>query len=185
MNGLFKKVSRFATWKTVLLFGIIFITLAILFFSQASEVTAITHGTKILDLQNFYTADQAYQVLDRLGGPGRQVYANILTNIDSFFPIATALFSLFMITFLFNMGRPLQGGWRYLIAAPVLACIFDYIENLCILRIITAYPHKLAGLASLAGIMTAAKSVCLVVVVITILFALIRLITKNNRQCEC
>ncbi len=182
IEKILQKVNSLATWKSVIFFGVIFVVAITIFMGKPFgvwQLGSITNGVGILDLQNFYTSDQAYHVLEQQGEIGRQFYVRLLTNVDSFFPLVTALFAMFLITFLFKQWLSTDSKWRYLSLVPVVAAIFDYMENICILKMIARYPDKLTGFASLAGIMTGAKTLLLLVVIVTILVALVGLFCKK------
>jgi hypothetical protein len=130
-------------------------------------------GQTYLDMQGFYTAARAYQLLDAFGPQGRRLQLVLSTTFDAVFPSLVGAFGAVAITWLFRraFGRPSR-----LAALAVAAAALDYLENLALIVLVTEYPRRLDLVAQAAGVFTALKGVAYlaatVVLLVGVVFAL-------------
>ena len=105
----------------------------------------ITGGLGILDMLPFPNPERAHRALELLGDDGRRQYAILLVTFDILFPLTLALF------FRAWWGKRLR--WL-----PWAALGLDYGENVLCGVLLATFPHESAAVASLAGIITAVKT---------------------------
>jgi len=105
----------------------------------------ITGGLGILDMLPLPDPERAHRALEALGADGRRQYATLLGTFDVLFPLTLALF------FRAWLGDRLR--WL-----PWVTLGLDYAENVTCGLLLATYPHESAAIASLAGILTALKS---------------------------
>lgn len=114
-------------------------------------------GQRYLDIQGFYTADRAYELLTGFGPAGRETQFLLLFTIDILIPLLSALAGIAMISLLFRdfaVERRIVG---YLPLIPLFASLCDYLENSGIFALLIAYPERLDAMASLTGMVTLLK----------------------------
>jgi len=115
-------------------------------------------GLGILDLLPLPDADRAHRALALLGPEGRHQYAVLLVTFDVLFPLTLALF----------FQAWLLGRLRIL---PWVTLALDYAENIACGVLLATFPDESRTIASLAGILTAAKfagyAACLVALLST------------------
>jgi len=115
---------------------------------SARRLRALAGGEPVLDLRPGFGPDQASFVLGRLGAAGRSSYLTMLWTVDLLLP---ALFGLALWS---ALGAGALARWRWLALA---AAAVDYLENVGLSALILAFPGRHPMLATLAGLLTAAK----------------------------
>ena len=123
-----------------------------------SRIKPYANGTTILDVELFYTAEQAYQRITLFGDQGRAVYFNILMG-DLIYPAILGGLLSISITLLFRRLRFSGAYWQFLGLLPVANMTFDYIENALLLTLLSSYPAQLPRLATAAGFATFTKNI--------------------------
>ncbi|WP_079415617.1 hypothetical protein [Thiomonas intermedia] len=113
-------------------------------------------------LRPAYGSQTLSALLDAYGDMGRGWFGRML-RADLVFPMlyATAIWTLVA-----QHGAPRTHlAPRMAQAAGIAAAGFDELENMLLLRVLGAYPLRRLGLARLAGVMTLAKTICLVMAI--------------------
>lgn len=123
-----------------------------------SRMAPYTGGdVNILDMEMYYTAEQAYQRFAMFGQQGRAVYLIILTG-DLIYPALLGSFLSVAITLLFRRVTPATGNWHKLNLLPVANMLADYLENIMLLTLLINYPTQINGIATVAGGATLVKN---------------------------
>lgn len=118
------------------------------------RLQALSGGVGLLDLLPFYTADEAYRHLAAYGPEGRRLYALGLVAVDFLLPLLMGLTLAVALTL--TLRR--QGSWPSKLGLlPLLVVAADYIENVCILVMLYAYPYRVEWVGTLAGVCTSTK----------------------------
>jgi len=99
----------------------------------------ITNGANILDFEFGYTASKAYDLLTALGNDGRSFYIMKILPLDFPFPFTYMLCYAGWIALMGKYTIP-KSALKIHLAAPVLAMLFDWIENIGILAMLKNYP---------------------------------------------
>ena len=166
------------TWKKALLFTALFVVLYILINYTTVGVTGllqITNGANILDFEFGYTASKAYNLLTALGNDGRSFYIGKILPLDFPFPFTYMLCYAGWIALMGKYTIP-QSALKFLLAAPVLAMLFDWSENIGILAMLKNYPLLpmwAVMTASVAGILKTVFTVCSLIIMILLLAVII------------
>lgn len=141
------------------------------------------NGNNLFDMMpGGYSADYALHLLTLLGAEGRRAYLLDQLPVDMLYPLLFGLcYSLLLAYFLNKLNR-LETRMFYVTWLPILAGIFDYLENISIIIMLQRYPSFSAHLASLASVFTVIKSVLstlsfliLVVLLITVVIQLVKI----------
>ncbi|MCL6260217.1 hypothetical protein M3O96_14040 [Aquiflexum sp. TKW24L] len=106
-------------------------------------------GEKPLDLEIFYTAEEAYVKVEGFSSEVRESYRMGLMVSDMLYPMVYGALFSFVIFRLWQNEK--------LVALPLFIMIFDIIENIGIINVLILYPEKSHFWGSLAGISTAIK----------------------------
>jgi hypothetical protein len=110
-----------------------------------------------LDLQFFYTPAAAYDRIAAYGDYGRGFYRSVELTVDIIYPIVYTLFFAMLITWLFQRGFARNSPIQRLNVVPLGAWLFDLLENLGIVAMLSVYPARPAVLAWLSTAFTMIK----------------------------
>jgi hypothetical protein len=145
-----------------------------------SRIKPYARGTNILDVELFYTAEQAYQRLTLFGEQGRAVYFNILMG-DLIYPALLGGLLSVSITLLFRRLNFSGSYGHYLGLLPLANMALDYTEDALLLSLLHTYPDQLP-LAAAAGVVTLAKNIAGMLSFLALGFGLLALPFRRRRQ---
>lgn len=114
-------------------------------------------GPGPLDLQFFYTPAKAYEMVASYGEYGRAFYRSVELTADILYPIVYTLFFSLLISWLFQRGFPAGSTMQRLNVVPFGGWLFDLLENLGIVAMLSIFPSTPAALAWLTALFTAVK----------------------------
>jgi hypothetical protein len=146
-----------------------------------SRIESYAQGTSILDVELFYTAEQAYQRLALFGEQGRAVYFNILMG-DLIYPALLGGLLSVSITLLFRRLNFSSAYWKYLGLLPLANMALDYTEDALLLSLLQSYPDQLPLTAAAAGVVTLAKNIAGMLGFLALGFGLLALLFRQRRQ---
>ena len=132
--------------------------LTMLFYSIPA-VTAFAPQLPIFDLSPFgYSFTYATELLDTLGVEGRNLYLSTQLPLDFIYPglfsITYSLLLVWLLGKIYNEDSKIY----YLVFVPFLAGIFDYIENVFIIKMINSFPDIQIATVKVASLFTLLKS---------------------------
>lgn len=143
------------------------------------EIESTTEGIRCFDMNSLgYSYETAEKFLSLLSENGRHVYLHVQLPLDFVYPVAYTVFFILLITFLTDKHRKLC-------AFPGMLMAFDYIENICSVKMLTSdtLSPMLAGYAS---VMTVAKSItmyiCFGIIAVLLIAKLVN--KKKNKVTE-
>ena len=139
-------------------------------------IESSTRGIRCFDMNLFYSPYTARQFLSYLSEEGRTVYLTRQLPLDFFYPVAYTTFFSLAIRFAARKKTALS-------FLPLLLAVFDYGENICILRMLTVQSFS-DSLAVTGSVFTTAKNVAMYGCIILILVLLVRylLIRRKERK---
>ena len=182
-------LKRISKGKRLLLIGLFFLIMVLLINGKpfgVAQLKVITHGVGMLDMEMNYTPTEAYRFLDLLGEAGRAFHIQIILWLDMLFPLSYALFFAVFSGYFINKVHPLNDKLAWLGLAPILAGLFDYIENTFELIMLTQYPQRLFTVAYLANIANGIKylfnGISLGLMIFSLGWFLVRLLRKNLKR---
>lgn len=160
-------LTRFSTDKNLLILLILFLGFNIWI------LPSMLPGEKPLDLEVFYTADEAYARVGGFSPELRESYKMGLLISDMLYPLVYSTFFSFLI---FRL-------WQNLMLAfiPLFILLFDFIENTSIINILILYPEKSLFWGILAGISTSIKWFFSAFTLITVLVGIIKKAFSRNK----
>lgn len=159
------------------------LTMAVYAFMLAYSIPAVmafAAGLPLFDMSPFgYSFDHANNLLKNLGTEGRNLYLSLQLPADFIYPGLFAItFSLILVWLLKKLVQPTSKLF-YAAIIPVLAGLFDYLENIFIIKMINSYPTLDSSLVSIASLLTLFKSQLTTVYFIGVLIILIALLYKR------
>ena len=122
-----------------------------------------------------YSYAEAIELLNSLGLEGRNAYLTIQIPIDLVYPAMFAVSYALMITWILKQSLPKQSRLYLLAFVPVLAGLFDYLENASIIAMLYGFPDVSESLVTSASSFTIAKSGLTTLFFVVLLVALVYL----------
>ncbi|HEX3002102.1 MAG TPA: hypothetical protein VHN82_07025 [Methanoregula sp.] len=122
-----------------------------------AELKSMTGGVGILDMEVFYTPEQAYSFLAAMGEAGRLFELTRIIPLDLLVPLFYGLFLSAFISWLLHLWLPEKSRWHRLNVIPVIGALFDYIENLGIISMLLAWPMEMYSIAQITMAATLLK----------------------------
>jgi len=147
---------------------------AVILPAQSAKIAAGSGGLGPIDLQLFYTPDKVYGMIEAYGEETRASYRLFEMTGDIIYPIVYTLFFSLFITWSFQRGFPSNSGMQKLNVVPFGSWLFDLLENICIVIMISIYPSTPAALAWLSAIFTLIKWLFAGATIILILTGLVK-----------
>jgi len=125
--------------------------------AQSSKVESGESSVGSPDLSFFYSADDLYQMAEAYGPQGREAYIRARFTFDLIWPLVYMLFLCTGISWVYRKAFSPDSFWQRMNLVPVLAALFDYLENIATSLVMQQYPAQLPIVAGLAPIFTMAK----------------------------
>jgi len=110
-----------------------------------------------IDLQFFSTPAKLFAMVESYGEYGRPFYRNVELTVDIVYPIIYALAFGLLISWLFQRGFKPNSKIQKMNVMPVGAWLFDLLENLGIVTMLSTYPAQMTAVAWLTTIFTMVK----------------------------
>ena len=150
----------------------------------ASALMALAANASVmpLDLMFFYTPDSAFAMIDKYGEAGRVLYMKIELTADIIYPIIYTLFYGMLLSWLMQRAFKPDSKMRKYNVMPVGAWLFDLLENVGIISMLTMYPTKPALLAWLTMIFGSLKWLFALASIGLVLFGLVRAAMNGFRK---
>ena len=135
----------------MLLFGMVIVP------SIGSKLEAFSGGSGPIDLLFSYTPEKAYSMIASYGDEGRALYRTFAMTGDVIYPVVYSILFSLLITWLFQRGFASNSKMQMLNVVPLGAWLFDWLENINIVTMLSLYPSKPAIVAQLASLCTTIK----------------------------
>jgi hypothetical protein len=150
-----------ASGRTVLILFIMTMAMYLLMlFYTIPMVESFAPNTALFDLSpSGYSYQHAMSLLEELGNEGRQVYLSRQLPLDFTYPGLFAVSYTLLLIWLFSKSFETTSKIYYLAFIPALGGMFDYLENIFIIRMITYFPDLSTGLVQVASTFTLLKSI--------------------------
>lgn len=144
-------------WLVLVLFLLDGLFMGLILPGAEARIKNASNGTGPIDLQFFYTPEKVYGMVASYGEAGRAFYRNFELTADILYPIVYTLFFSLFITWLFQRGFATESKMQRLNVVPFGAWLFDLLENLGIVGMLSVYPSTPAFLAWVTAIFTLIK----------------------------
>lgn len=161
MRSFLAWLDRVATPRWLLLLAVLELVLLVsenaLDFPLSVPFMRRVSGHPYLDLCAFCSAAEISGQLDDFGEAGRRLQLMLMPTIDVAIPVLSFAFGRVALSLLLR-GR--AQAWAFAIRSlPLAALALDLAENAAIIALVTAYPRRLASLATLLGLLSGLKFV--------------------------
>lgn len=156
LSNLARRLVAAASWPRL---GILLLAYAALLSTLSwceGRIKAFSGGLGVPDLLQGFTAAELYQRFEAFGPEGRRIYAQA-ELVDMVYPPVYATFLAFVLSLAARKLLAEESRLRLLCLLPYGVLIFDYLENSCFFAVLSAWPARLDGVATLAGVFNVAK----------------------------
>jgi hypothetical protein len=110
-----------------------------------------------LDLMMFAAPDKLFAMIERYGDGTRVFYRNVELTADIIYPIIYLFAFGLLISWLFERGFPSDSKMRKLNVVPFGAFVFDMLENMTIVTLLSIFPAQPMALGWLLFLLTSVK----------------------------
>jgi len=163
-----RNVLIFLVPSTALYFVMVLITIP--------AVESFAPGMKIFDLSpGGYSYEYAIKLLSSLGDEGRSKYLTTQLPLDFIYPALFAMSCFLLLAWIFSKRYKQGSKIFYLCLIPVVAGIFDYLENIQIVLMILSYPDISEVQVLMSSIATLVKSGLTIIFFLVLFYGFIRL----------
>lgn len=161
MTKFLHSLKKLASGRTVFILFIITMSVYLLMLLYSIPlVESFAPDTALFDLSpSGYSYQHALSLLEELGNEGRQHYLSLQLPLDFIYPGLFAVSYTLLLIWLFSKSVKDTSKAFYLAFIPVLGGLFDYLENIYIIRMINSFPDLSAGLVQVASTFTLLKSI--------------------------
>lgn len=124
---------------------------------QALRAEQATGAAESPDTSFSYAADDLYQMAESYGPEGRVAYTRARFTFDLIWPLVYTAFLVTAISWLYAESFPADSRWQRANLVPVLAALFDVLENLSTSLVMLRYPARTPVVDLLAPLFTSSK----------------------------
>lgn len=160
MKVLINFMQKYSTGKVI--FALFVLTMAVymaMLSYSIPAVSAFAPDLPIFDLSpTGYSFGYANELLDALGVEGRDLYLSIQLPLDFIYPGLFSVTYSLLLVWLFGKTFNVDSKIFYCAFVPFLAGIFDYIENVFIIKMINSFPDLHVITVKIASTFTILKS---------------------------
>ncbi len=178
-------LDKHSTGKKVIFFFIVTqIIYSIMVFGTIPNVMSYADEMKLLDMMpTGYDFNYVTILMASLGPSGRSAYLYQQIPLDMIYPLLFAITYFLLLALVLKEIVKSKSTLYYLCFIPVLAGVFDYLENFGIISMLKSYPSISDLLAQTTNLFTQAKSYSTIAYFIVLLiFILIFLVNKLRRR---
>jgi len=158
LTNLSNTLRKYTNGWLVLVFlaGEIFFN-AVVLPGQQAKIESHPGASGPIDLQFFYTPDKVYGMIASYGDEIRTSYRTFELTGDIIYPIVYTLFFSLAITWLFKRGFASDSKMHKYNVVPFGAWLFDLLENIGIVTMLSVYPSTPPGVAWISTVFTIIK----------------------------
>jgi hypothetical protein len=158
MNKLSSTLHQYSTgWVTLAAVLLFLVFAATVLPGQARIAAETSGGASSPDTSLTYSVEELYTMAQAYGPDGRQAYIRARWTFDLVFPL---VYTALLVTTLSRLSRrhfPPDSRWQWANLVPVMAMIFDYLENSATSLVMARYPATTAVIDYLAPAFTLVK----------------------------
>ena len=166
-------VKKYASWKNIIILFIVQHFLETILSKKSLELFEITKGKTAFDVTFLFGVDYVNTYIQALGEVGVKIYLQNLLTLDLLYPISYGVGGLLLFTKLF------EGKKQVISFAPVIAGLFDILENLSVVSALTLYPQNPVFISYLIILFSHMKWIFVILQIPILLYALYHFAKKK------
>ena len=158
LTNLSNTLKKYANgWLVLGLLAVWIIFNTVIMPGQQKKLEAGSDGTGPIDLQFFYTPEKAYGMIASYSPEVRTAYRTFEMTGDIAYPIVYTLAFALAITWLFQRGFTSDSKFQNYNVVPFGAWLFDLLENIGIVTMLSVYPSTPSLVAWISTFFTMIK----------------------------
>jgi hypothetical protein len=160
MEVVVRSIQKYSTGKVVsVLFTLTMVVYFSMLFYSIPAVVKFAPELPIFDLSPAgYSFAYASELLNTLGVEGRDTYLSTQLPIDFIYPGLFSITYSLLLVWLFGKILNTNAKIYYFTLVPFLAGMFDYVENIFIIKMINSFPELPVTTVNIACTFTILKS---------------------------
>ena len=180
MKRLIKFIERNISGKKVLLLFILTnVVYVFMLMVTIPKTMAFSGGMDLLDMMPFgYDLNYVNTLFNALGDFGRETYMTKQIPVDMVYPLLFGVTYCLLLGYFLKKIDRLKTPYSYLCLLPIVAGVFDYLENFGILVMLNDFPDLTVSSVSLINVFTIIKSISTSLFFISLLVVLISLLLR-------
>jgi hypothetical protein len=184
MKTLSNLLNRISNWKTLLLFFAIYMFFNAFLLKNAEEkINTLSGNTNgVVDLTMGFDTQKTLGMVAAYSPEARDFYAKTEMTTDVAYPIIYAFFFGIALTLLFK-GKS-YSPHPFVNTLPFISLVFDYLENITIVNLLTSYPIQNESVALFCEIFKLIKWISFAAVIGFILYGLVRLAISKLKPVQ-
>ena len=160
MEIVIRFIQKYSVGKVI---SVLFFLTMTVYFSMLSysipAVSAFAPELPIFDLSPLgYSFTYASELLNSLGTEGRNLYLSTQLPLDFIYPGLFSITYSLLLVWLFGKTFNVNSKIYYFALVPFLAGMFDYVENVFIIKMISSFPDLQVTTVKIASTFTILKS---------------------------
>lgn len=177
MNRLTQFIGRNISGKKVFsLFIITNVVYVLMLLVTIPKTMAFANGIKLLDIMPLgYDYNYVNELFNALGEIGRKTYLTSQIPVDMFYPFLFGFSYCLVLGYFLKKLNKLKAPYLYLCLLPIIAGVFDYLENFGIIVMLNSYSNLTPLLVSTTSVFTIIKSISTTLFFITLTILLLSL----------
>jgi hypothetical protein len=160
MADLIRFMQKHSTGRLILvLFALTMTVYSAMLLYSIPSVSVFAPELPLFDLSPAgYSFNYANELLTQLGEEGRNLYLSTQLPLDFIYPGLFAVTYSLLLVWLFGKTFNVNSKVYYFALVPFLAGVFDYVENLFIIKMISSFPELQVNVVKVASTFTILKS---------------------------
>jgi len=158
MNKLSALLQRLSTGPlTLAALAIFLLFTALVLPGQSAKADEVSADAGTPDLSLTYSAADLYSWAEAYGPEGRAAYVHARLTFDVAWPLVYTFFLVTALSWLGKRGFPADSRWQQINLVPLLAALFDFLENAATSLVMLRFPDPTPVIAELAPVFTLVK----------------------------
>jgi len=160
LSDFFYKITN--GWVAFLALVVFLLFAGLVLPGQAASAETYSGNAGSPDLSFYYSAQDLYHMAEVYGEQGRGAYVRARFTFDLIWPMVYTIFFCTAISWVYARAFTTDSLGRGANLVPVLAMLFDYLENLSVSLVMLRYPHPTIVVDSLVPLFTMLKWVLVI-----------------------
>ena len=176
MKTLSNFLNRIASWKSLVIFFLLYMVFAGYVLQNAEKEIVALAGKPvgIIDLTFGFNPQKTLMMVAEYGDDARSYYARTEMTVDILYPVVYSFLFGIILTILY---RGSSRSWVNTL--PFVCLLFDYLENITIVILLTTFPQQSLAIAVLCELFKLLKWLAFGSVILLILLGLVSKFTKR------